>query len=209
MTNIIAPVEINTSESTNNLLSAMWRGDGIHQIATLKNGNFKNIPVKSIPDALKLAQDFTEDGFDVYFACAEFITYASRKANNALGAWGYWFDIDCGVEKAKNGVGYATKKEALTVLIKFIEQTKLPKPDFIVDSGNGLHVYFCSDVFIPTKDWKIGADKLKELAKHYGLLADPTRTADIASVLRFPNTKNYKDLTNPKQVKVLFPKVDV
>lgn len=206
MTNIIAPQELNTSESTSNLLSSMWRGDAIHQIATLKNGNFKNIPVKSIPDALKLAEDFTEDGFDVYFACAEFITDASRKVNNALGAWGYWFDIDCGVEKAKNAAGYTTKKEANTAFLNFIKLTKLPYPDFVIDSGNGLHIYFCSDVFIPTAEWRIGADKLKALTKQYGLLADDTRTADIASVLRFPSTKNYKDLSNPKQVKVLYPK---
>lgn len=209
MTNIIAPQEINTSESTNNLLSSMWRGDAIHQIATLKNGNFKNIPVKSIPDALKLAENFVKNGFDVYFACAEFITDESRKSNNALGAWGYWFDIDCGVEKAKNGVGYVTKKEANTAFLNFIKQTKLPYPDFVVDSGNGLHIYFCSDVFIPTAEWKIGADKLKALTKHYGLLADDTRTADIASVLRFPNTKNYKDISNPKQVRVFYPKGSV
>ena len=187
----------------------MWRGDAIHQIATLKNGICKNIPVKSIPDALMLTEKLSLKGLDVYFACAEFKTANSRMADNALGAWGYWFDIDCGVEKAKKGAGYTTKKEAVTELIKFLEQTKLPKPDFIVDSGNGLHVYFCSNEFITTKEWKIGADKLKKLTKHYGLLADPTRTADIASVLRFPNTKNYKDITNPKQVKVLFPKVDV
>ena len=110
------------------------------------------------------------------------------------------------MEKAKNGAGYTTKKEANTALIEFIKQTKLPTPDFIVDSGNGLHIYFCSDVFIPTAEWRIGADKLKALTKQYGLLADDTRTADIASVLRFPNTKNYKDISNPKQVKVLYPK---
>ena len=187
----------------------MWRCDAIHQIATKKNGIFKNISVKSIPDALMLAEKLSLKGLDVYFACAEFKTANSRMADNALGAWGYWFDIDCGVEKAKKGAGYTTKKEAVTELIKFIEKTKLTKPDFIVDSGNGLHIYFCSDVFIPTTEWKIGAEKLKALTKQYGLLADDTRTADIASVLRFPNTKNYKDLTNPKQVKVLFPKVDV
>lgn len=209
MTNIIAPQELKTSESTSNLLSSMWRSNAIHQIATLKNGNFKNIPVKSIPDALKLAENFTEDGFDVYFACAEFKTDTNRKADNALGAWGYWFDIDCGIEKAKKGAGYATKKEANTAFLNFIKQTKLPYPDFVVDSGNGLHIYFCSEVFIPTTDWKNGADKLKALTKHYRLLADDSRTADIASVLRFPNTKNYKDISNPKQVRVFYPKGSV
>ena len=113
MTNIIAPQELNNTESTSNLLSSMWRGDAIHQIATLKNGNFKNIPVESISDAIKKAEDFTENGFDVYFACAEFITDASRKASNALGAWGYWFDLDCGVEKSKKRGRLHHKKRSL------------------------------------------------------------------------------------------------
>ena len=184
----------------------MWRGDAIHQIATLKNGMFKNISVNSISEAIKQAEDLTEAGFDVYFACAEFITNESRKSNNAHGAWGYWFDIDCGEDKAAKGAGYNTKKEAHTALIKFLTQTKIPIPDFIVDSGNGLHVYFCSNKFITAIEWKIGADKLKKLTNHYGLLADPTRTADIASVLRFPNTRNYKDPANPKEVKVKHPR---
>ena len=87
------------------LLSSMWRCDAIHQIATKKNGIFKNISVKSIPDALMLAEKLSLKGLDVYFACAEFKTVNSRMADNALGAWGYWFDIDCGVEKAKKGAG--------------------------------------------------------------------------------------------------------
>ncbi|MDP1657744.1 MAG: hypothetical protein Q8L73_00135 [Methylotenera sp.] len=188
------------------LLTAMWRGDSIHQIGTLKNGNFKNIPVKSIPDALQLATELSAKGFDVYFACGEYATPENRKASNALGAWGYWFDIDCGEAKAAKGLGYTTKKEANTSLLDFIKQTKLPYPDFIVDSGNGLHVYFCSDEFIPKSEWQAGARKLKALTKQYGLLADDTRTADIASVLRFPNTSNYKDPSSPKEVKVVYPK---
>lgn len=88
----------------------------------------------------------------------------------------------------------------------FIKQIQLPYPDFIVDSGNGLHVYFCSDEFLPAAEWKAGADKLKALTKQYGLLADDTRTADITSVLRVPNTKNYKDPSKPKMVKVVYPK---
>lgn len=193
-------------DSGEKLLTAMWRGNTVHQIATIKNGVFNNIPINSIPEAIKQAKDLTKAGFDVYFACAEFETTTSRKADNALGAWGYWFDIDCGEAKAAKGAGYTSKKEAYAALINFIKQTNFPTPDFIVDSGNGLHVYFCSEDFITVGEWKIGAGKLKGLAKHYGLLADPTRTADIASVLRFPNTRNYKDPTNPKEVKVKHPR---
>lgn len=190
------------------LLSKMWRGDSLHQLCCIDSGErIYPIVVASIDEAITKANQFNIDkGFDVYFACAEFITGDNRKAANALGAWGYWFDIDCGADKAAKGEGYPTKKDAKNALIGFIKQTNLPYPDFIVDSGNGLHVYFCSDEFIQKDDWLVGARKLKGLTKHYGLLVDQTRTADIASILRFPNTKNYKDPLNPKAVKVVYPK---
>lgn len=100
----------------NGLIYKMWRsGEAAHQIATkYKVGEkefFKNIPVKDLPDALKQAETLSLGGGDAYFACAEYINGDSRKASNALGAWGYWFDIDCGVDKAAKGLGYATKKK--------------------------------------------------------------------------------------------------
>jgi hypothetical protein len=188
------------------LLSKLWRGSGVHQIGVLKDRVFKNIPVESIDQAGNEAKNLSEQGYEVYFACGEFETSSNRKETNALGAWGYWFDIDCGEEKATKEIGYLNKSSANKALMEFLKQTKLPTPDFIVDSGNGLHVYFCSDEFIPKDEWQMGASKLKSLTKTYGLLADPTRTADIASVLRFPDTKNYKDPLNPKPVKVIYPK---
>lgn len=186
----------------------MWRGEGVHQICCIDaSKRVYPIIVNSIDEAITKANTFNIDkGFDVYFACAEFVTGDNRTSANALGAWGYWFDIDCGAEKAAKGEGYPTKRDAKNALIEFIKNAKLPYPDFIVDSGNGLHVYFCSDAFIPKTDWLVGARKLKGLTKHYGLLVDQTRTADIASILRFPNTKNYKAPLNPKAVKVVYPK---
>ncbi|MES2501006.1 MAG: hypothetical protein V4545_00260 [Pseudomonadota bacterium] len=189
------------------LLSRMWRGDGVHQIGILKDGAFKNIPVKSIYEAEQKAKDFSAKGHEVYFACAEYQEEGKRTVSNATGAWGYWFDVDCGEEKALKGVGYATKKEAYAALLNFVKQAKLPNPDFLVDSGNGLHVYFCSDTFIPKSEWQINSKKLKDLTKHYNFLADDTRTADLASVLRFPDTFNYKNSSKPKLVKIIYPKV--
>jgi hypothetical protein len=192
--------------SAEKLLSGIWRGEGVHQIGTLKDGIFKNIPVKSLIEAEQKAKDFSAKGYEVYFACAEFETNDNRRASNAKGAWGYWFDIDCGKDKFEKGLGYPTKSAANAALISFLEQTKLANPDFIVDSGNGLHVYFFSDSFIPREQWQIGANKLKALTEYYKFIVDPSRTADIASVLRFPDTKNYKDPANPKSVRVVYPK---
>jgi hypothetical protein len=188
------------------LLSAMWRGSDTHQIATLKDGRFSNNPVQSIEDALQKAKTLDASGHDVYFACAEFKSPDNRKASNASGAWGYWLDIDCGEEKALLGAGYATKIEASQALTAFLNQTDLPRSSYIVDSGNGLHVYFSADELIPAKEWRQAANNLKELAEKCCFLADPSRTSDIASVLRLPGTHNYKDPANPKVVRLVYPK---
>jgi hypothetical protein len=68
----------------------------------------------------------------------------------------------------------------------------LAPPTLRVDSGGGLHVYWVLDEPIARKVWQSIARKFSALAKQHGLLADPARTADIASVLRIPGTWNYK-----------------
>lgn len=56
---------------------------------------------------------------------------------------------------------------------------------------------------MPVNEWRRQAQRLKQLMRKHGLLADPTRTADIASVLRVPGTTNWKDLSDPKPVQIL------
>lgn len=205
MTSSVIDQKINNAEY---LLSALWGDDNhVHQLS-YKNakGFFTPVIVSSISEALAKSEKLNAKGFDVYFACAEYQTNESRLASNTIGAWGYWFDIDCGEGKAKQGLGYVDKKVAVAALRKFIAQCGFPPPSFLVDSGNGLHVYFCSDRFIPTADWQTGAKKLKALTKHYDFLADDTRTADIASILRVPDSLNYKDPANPKPVRLLVSK---
>ena len=204
MSKLIDNSETVTFEGANELLSLLWRSNANHLIASAKEGVFRNIATSSIGDALKKAQALSLQGCDLYHGCAEFLDVGSRTAANATGAWGFWFDVDCGEMKAAKGIGYLNKKEARNELVNFLTKAKLPVPNSIVDSGNGLHIYFFSDVFIPKASWQYAAKKLKALTKHHGFLADDSRTADIASVLRLPNTKNYKDSSNPKDVKALY-----
>jgi hypothetical protein len=139
---------------------------------------------------------------NAYFACAEFKTIANRKGDNATGAQSFWLDLDCGPDKAAKNEGYLTKCDALSALRDFCKSLGLPKPAAIVDSGNGLHCYWYFTVFIRVDQWRALARKLKTLAAQRGLRADPMRTADIASVLRVPDTMNVKDPANPKPVKI-------
>ena len=132
---------------------------------------------------------------------AEYKTPDSRKAPNAAGAWGFWMDVDVGEDKAKSGKGYASIEEARQSLQEFCMKASLPFPNYVVCSGSGLHVYWALTGFIEREQWQETARQLKALTKAHGFLADDSRTADIASVLRVPGTMNYK--TNPPKEVVL------
>jgi hypothetical protein len=129
---------------------------------------------------------------ETYFACAEYLTPDSRAAVNTSGAYGLWMDIDCGEDKVAAGKGYATVEEAEVALSKFCKDAGLPKPTHIIYSGGGLHAYWVVDGKIDRDTWQSHAKKLKGLTKTCGFLADDSRTADIASVLRVPGTLNHK-----------------
>lgn len=121
-----------------------------------------------------------------------------RTQANSLAAKCFFFDIDVGAAEGK----YASQDEAATALIAFCKVTKLPRP-LVTSSGGGLHVYWLVSDMLLSGDWRVHAAKLRQLARHYGLKADPSRTTDTASVLRVVGTFNMKDRFNPREVKAL------
>jgi len=109
-----------------------------------------------------------------------------------------FFDLDVGSEKTK----YPTQRDALAGLIAFMQATGLPMPT-LVSSGGGVHVYWHFDVDVPVDEWREIAQHMKQLAIAVGLKIDTQRTTDASSVLRVPDTFNWKDRSNPRPVKVL------
>lgn len=191
----VIPVSESQKSLVNPLLNALWRSpDRHHQIGVMnrQTKQFINIPVKGAPDAVERVRKLSEAGMDVYFACAEYETPESRTANNASGAWGFWMDLDCGEAKAEAGKGYLTADEAEHAINTFCSDTGLPAPTHVIDSGGGLHIYWVLGSVVGREVWRAYAAKLKALTKACGLLADGSRTSDIASVLRIPGTSNYK-----------------
>ncbi|MDA8128091.1 MAG: DUF5906 domain-containing protein [Betaproteobacteria bacterium] len=192
------------------LLSAVWLADdggnlrGVHYIAHPTSDGWRHHPVKTIADAVAKALAISNAGGNAYFACAEYITPPSRKAENVRQARAFWVDLDCGVGKASEGKGYSTKREAAEALSVFRQATGIPAPSAVVDSGNGLHVYWILDAPVSAEEWKPAAAKLKALAAKHSLLADPSRTSDLASVLRVPGTMNWKEPAQPKPVKLKY-----
>ncbi len=187
------------------LLLALWRSfQRHHQIGYLDRltRQFRNLPVTDVKAALARAAELSDAGNDTYFACGEYGSPDNRKAENVSGAWAFWMDLDCGPEKAAAGKGYADTAKAEVAIREFCKVTGLPESTCIVHSGGGLHVYWTVDKAIERETWLAHATKLKALANACGLLADPSRTADIASVLRIPGTLNHK-YSPPREVRLL------
>lgn len=129
--------------------------------------------------------------------------YEVRVQSNMLKARALFFDLDVGPGDHK----YPSQLHALTGLKDFVAATQLPRP-LIASSGGGLHVYWPLVESLPSADWRVLATKLKTLAQHHALLADPMRTTDTSSVLRVPGTFNRKDPTNPRPVRLLYDRAE-
>src|SRR6516165_10467573 len=172
-------------------------------IAAIKNprgrGFKPSIFASTIGELWTIIENADRDGDQNYFACASFkeelndppgTPYRDRRLgrtkHNVLGAKCFWLDIDVGPGKEFNN-----QDEALSAIRNFCEVLGLPDP-IIVSSGSGLHVYWPLQQTLNRQTWEGYAAGLKNLCARHGLHADPTRTADISSVLRTPGTHNRK-----------------
>ena len=121
--------------------------------------------------------------------------YETRTHKNMLAAKCLFVDIDVGTGAGK----YPTQRDAVQALRGFISAVSLPAP-IVVSSGGGIHAYWPFDQEIPSTQWVPLAQKLKALAAAHEFFADPSRTADAASVLRLPGTLNHKGAPRPVQI---------
>jgi hypothetical protein len=94
--------------------------------------------------------------------------------------------VDAGPDKP-----YADSNGAERALAEFCRTTGLPSPT-IVQSGFGIHADWPLNRTLDPETWQRHADGLKALCVKHDLRADPTRTADITSVLRTPGTHHRK-----------------
>lgn len=154
----------------------------------------------------------------VYHACASYkdklqvkpngFKYG-RTAKNVRACKSFWIDIDCGPSKAEKGIGYARQKDAADALSAFCKKREFPLPSLIVSSGYGLHCYWTLTKEIPVDEWYTTASGFKQLLAADGMLVDPSRTSDPASILRPVGTTNKKNPDTPKAVRLLWNKPDI
>lgn len=198
-------------------LSAVWPRTGIYCLAVPRgNGAFRHWTFDTIEEvSAMLGPGGTIDPtkVDVYFnihnlrekqvphkdpALAAQGRTQVRVQTNMVSARCFFFDLDVGPEAHK----YDDQISALAGLKQFLADTELPYPT-ITSSGGGVHVYWPISDEIDSVEWRTHATHLRQLAQHYGLKADPTRTTDTSSVLRVPGTFNHKDRLNPRPVAIL------
>ena len=123
-----------------------------------------------------------------------------RVQQNALLTRCFVLDVD--VRPEKEGF-YTDKLSALAGVKDVCQALNLPQPT-IVDSGFGLHVYWPMADGLDSRVWTKAARKLKKAIELIApmLVADGSRVADSAGVLRIPNSFNLKS-TPPTPVTVI------
>jgi hypothetical protein len=184
--------------------------DGVHYLALFRKGQRfpAHIACMSLEKlAAAVAKFDAKSDYSVYHACASYkepFYYEGekkryRKQPNWNRAKALWIDVDCGETKAAEGKGYIDKMAAAKAIYGFCDKTSFPRP-MIVDSGNGIHCYWPFTKSISSPAWQALANKLHDCFQHFGIIVDPSRTTDFASILRPVGSTNRKG--DPKPVKV-------
>lgn len=163
--------------------------------AANKTGQLKQKFYESLDHVLDASRDLDSNGYDVYFALATFGAAGSRKQDDAIKLRSFFMDLDCGPSKE-----FPTQHEAIKELRRFCKELSLPRP-ITVNSGGGVHVYWPLSEDVTPEEWTPVAERLKSLCVKHSFPADPAVTADVARILRVPETHNCKS-DPPKEVTV-------
>lgn len=151
--------------------------------------------VENVDELTEFIESKKNTPTNIFVALSSFGGY-SRKADEAKFVRSFFVDLDVG-----EGKGYASKQDAIEAIDKFILENDLPPP-VKIDSGTGIHSYWLFDRDIPATEWKPYAEKFKDFCLTHGLNIDPVVTADLARILRCPDTFNQKT-SPPMPTKVI------
>ena len=168
--------------------------EGFYVTTVINQDGRKQGFFESVEELAQTCERLDSTGNNTYFAISSFNVKGNRKQDNVRATKVIAIDVDCG-----EGKPYASWKEGLQELGKFVHTMSLPKP-MIVYSGNGLHVYWVLTEELEPKDWKPLANAMKQAALDKEFKIDAGLTANSALVLRPVGTHNPK---NGNEVKLL------
>lgn len=137
--------------------------------------------LKTHADVEREVQRLSMLPLNVFFATG---SYAGANRKDPIAKRAFHMDLD--------GKDFDGTDNAVRELASFVKATGLPRPSIYVNSGRGIHVYWCLDRDIPVDQWKPVSAALKAKCAELGFNADPTSTADPARVLRCPGSLNRK-----------------
>lgn len=178
---------------------------GLKVLATFRGG-LGQPPVHTFhttnADLINAAAAGDAAGKNVYHACAAYGTTDSRKGDNVVAVKALWTDLDVGPTKP-----YPTARDAAAAAEAFRVAAGLPAT-WIVSSGGGVHTYQPFAKPVEPAKWKTIAAMYAACMEHFGVKHDTSRTEDVASVLRVPETSNYK-YSPAKPIRILRQGVEV
>ena len=160
-------------------------GDGYYSVLGLGDRQVQTFHT-SIDSVIEQARELDRQGQNAYFGLSTFETDKDRKVTNVKSLSSFYLDLDCGVGKE-----YENQNEAFKDLKRFLKETGIPKP-MLINSGNGIHVYWVLTESVSYEEWYPVALGLKSMCTQHNLLADSSVPADAARVLRVPGTHNHK-----------------
>ena len=202
-------------------LSLVTPDEGYRFVVALEKGEdaFKtkraHKPFEGVAEAEELVNELNAwENYNTYFSCAAFevpnytedtargVRTRYRTKKNALSARAIWRDLDVGFNedgKPKPNA-YGTAAEACKAANRMSKQVGLPKP-ILVLSGNGIHAYWPFNRNVPKEEWLRIAKMSVQVFNSLGVKSDPSRDADITSVLRPPGaTHKGKKVDSPHRM---------
>lgn len=121
---------------------------------------------------------------------------AVRAQANTVGVKTLFADIDV---KPK---AFPTQEAALRALMALVHANEVPPPTMVVNSGNGLHVYWTLNRPLAHDEWTPLAEGFGRFLTHKGIHQDSIYSNSVC-LLRPPGAWNTKDPANPKQVRIV------
>lgn len=157
---------------------------------------------ETVADLLTVLYDRATKGIDTYYGVGSYkekLYKEMRAVQNVRHVRSVWHDIDVG----KIGA-YQTREEAIAAVDSLVAQGVILEPTYYVNSGNGVHIYWCLDDDLDVESWMtLSAQTYRAIKSDAKMCVDVSRIQDFASIMRMPGTWNFKDPANPLQVLVV------
>lgn len=172
---------------------------GTYCVASIKGtGKDKTIIPRFTEDADKvidILQALSVPGANLYFTPGTYEGFR-RNADECVAMKAFFLDLDYMHGKFV----YVSKEAAIADTKRFCDEIGWPHP-VLVDSGGGIHAYWIFDEDIPGDEWKVYAERFKQLCIDRNMVIDQAVPADAARLMRVPGTLNYRyDPPEPAQL---------